>query len=225
MANKQDAIYASPLDEMIDFRFDERVVNVFPDMIQRSVPGYGTMISTIGILAARYAQKDSHCYDLGCSLGAVTLSMRQRITQANCDIIAIDNSVAMIERGQQLLASDHSSSIPVSMVCADLQNVDIDNEQLRKLQFDFVKLMQDYQVEHVVIRERMTRGKFIGGSVGFKLEAALQLADNIEVSLIAPSKIKDIVKRSHVVMNFSDTGLKQFQEPAFTTAFAYLDNL
>ena len=102
---------------------------------------------------------------------------------------------------------------------------DSDNEQLRKFQFDFAKLMHDYQVEHVVIRERMKKGKFVGGSVGFKLEAALQLATEIEVSLIAPSKIKDIVKNSRVVMNFSDTGLKQFQEPAFTTAFAYLESL
>ena len=61
MVKKQDAIYASPLNEIIDFRFDERVVDVFPDMIQRSVPGYGTLISTIGILAGRYAQADSHC--------------------------------------------------------------------------------------------------------------------------------------------------------------------
>ncbi len=160
MANKQDAIYASPLDEMIDFRFDERVVNVFPDMIQRSVPGYGTMISTIGILAARYAQKDSHCYDLGCSLGAVTLSMRQRITQANCDIIAIDNSVAMIERGQQLLASDHSSSIPVSMVCADLQNVDIDNASVVVLNFT----LQFIAVEHrLLLIERIYQGLKPGG--------------------------------------------------------------
>lgn len=102
---------------------------------------------------------------------------------------------------------------------------DSDNEQLRKFQFDFIKLMQDYQIEHVVIRERMTKGKFIGGAVGFKLEAALQLADELNVSLLSPSRIKEIVKNSRVVMNFNDTGLKQFQEPAFTTAFAYLDSL
>ena len=40
MIKKHDAIYASALDEIIDFRFDEKVVNVFPDMIQRSVPAY-----------------------------------------------------------------------------------------------------------------------------------------------------------------------------------------
>ncbi|HHA18513.1 MAG TPA: carboxy-S-adenosyl-L-methionine synthase CmoA, partial [Methylophaga sp.] len=56
---KSDDIYASPLNEILDFRFDERVVDVFPDMIQRSVPGYGTLISTIGVLAAKYAQANT----------------------------------------------------------------------------------------------------------------------------------------------------------------------
>jgi len=98
-----------------------------------------------------------------------------------------------------------------------------DTEQLKKFQFDFRQLMTDYQVEHVVIRERMTKGKFAGGSVSFKLEAAIQLTDNALVSLLSASKAKEIMKRSHIVMNFQDTGLKQFQEQAFMTALAYLE--
>ena len=134
MVKKQDAIYATALDEIIDFRFDERVVDVFPDMIQRWVPGYATMISSIGVLAAKYAQANSHCYDLGCSLGAVSLAMRQRIRQPDCDIIAVDNSEAMITRGQQLLASDQST-VPVTMHCADIQDVDIKNASVVVLNF------------------------------------------------------------------------------------------
>lgn len=99
-----------------------------------------------------------------------------------------------------------------------------DSEQLKKFQFDFVKLMADYQIEHVVIRERMTKGKFAGGSVGFKLEAAIQLTDDLKVTLLSPSKSKEILKNSPVVMNFSDTGLKQFQEQAFMTVFSYLES-
>jgi len=135
MVKKQDAIYASALDEIIDFQFDERVVAVFPDMIQRSVPGYGTLISSIGVLAGRYAQDDSHCYDLGCSLGAVSLSMRQRIKQKNCDIIAVDNSEEMIRRGRQILASHETTTIPMQMHCADIQAVDIENASVVVLNF------------------------------------------------------------------------------------------
>jgi tRNA (cmo5U34)-methyltransferase len=144
VTQKTDTIYAAPLNEMIDFQFDERVVAVFPDMIQRSVPGYGMMISTIGILAARYAQAGSHCYDLGCSLGAVTLAMRQRIAQPDCDIIAVDNSSAMIERGRELLARDTTSTVPVTMLCADLQEVSIANASVVVLNFtlQFIPLSQ-----------------------------------------------------------------------------------
>lgn len=135
MTKKTDALYAAPLQDIIDFQFDERVVAVFPDMIQRSVPGYGMIIANIGIIAARYAQPGSHCYDLGCSLGAATLAMRQRITTPDCDIIAVDNSPAMIERAQELLSFDTKQSIPVTMICSDLQEVTIENASVVVLNF------------------------------------------------------------------------------------------
>ena len=73
MANK-DVIYSRPHDNLQDFRFDEMVAQVFPDMIQRSVPGYETIVDGVGQLAGRFAQKNTNVYDLGCSLGAATLS-------------------------------------------------------------------------------------------------------------------------------------------------------
>jgi tRNA (cmo5U34)-methyltransferase len=160
VVKKQDAIYATALDEIIDFRFDERVVDVFPDMIQRSVPGYATMISSIGVLAAKYAQANSHCYDLGCSLGAVSLAMRQRIRQPDCDIIAVDNSPAMIERGQQLLASDTSSTVPVRMLCADIQDVIIEKASIVVLNFtlQFIPL-----AERPALIKRIYQGLKPGG--------------------------------------------------------------
>jgi len=146
VVKKQDEIYASPLNEIIDFDFDEKVAEVFPDMIQRSVPGYGTMISTIGILAAKYAQPSSRCYDLGCSLGAVSLSMRQRINQPDCKIIAVDNSEAMVERGMELLALDSSSRVPVEMVCADIQDIAIENASVVVLNFTLQFIPLDHRL-------------------------------------------------------------------------------
>lgn len=124
MAADKDNIYATPLNQMVDFRFDERVVSVFPDMIQRSVPGYATLINNIGVMAARYARAGSRCYDLGCSLGAVSLSLRHAVSQPDCTIIAVDNSTAMIDKARQILAQDESG-LPVELVCADINDVDI----------------------------------------------------------------------------------------------------
>lgn len=97
-----------------------------------------------------------------------------------------------------------------------------DSEQLKKFQFDFAKLMADYQVTRVAIRQRPMKGKFAGGAVGFKLEAAIQLIDALQVEIMPSNEIREIIKRSPLAIDFKATGLKQFQEPAFTTAFAYL---
>ncbi len=162
MVKKQDEIYASPLNEIIDFDFDEKVAEVFPDMIQRSVPGYGTMISTIGILAAKYAQPNSRCYDLGCSLGAVSLSMRQRINQPDCTIVAVDNSEAMVERGLQLLASDSSSRVFVEMVCADIQDIVIADASVVVLNFTLQFIPLD---DRLALITRIYQGLKPGGAL------------------------------------------------------------
>ena len=160
MTRKTDAIYAAPLQQMIDFEFDDRVVAVFPDMIQRSVPGYGMIISNIGILAGKFAQAGSHCYDLGCSLGAASLAMRQRITQPDCYIIAVDNSPAMIERGRELLALDSLPTVPVTMICADLQDVTIENASVVVLNFTLQFIPP---AERLALIERIHGGLKPGG--------------------------------------------------------------
>ncbi len=115
----QDTIYASKKDEVPPFTFDEAVVTVFPDMIARSVPGYELLLPLIGQIAGRYAQPHSRCYDLGCSLGAVTLALRRQIKQPGCRITAVDNSPAMIEQCRHILARS-DDGLPVDLVEADI---------------------------------------------------------------------------------------------------------
>ena len=74
----RDKIFGQPLVDVVDFRFDEEVAAVFPDMIERSVPGYGTVVGICAVLAKRFSQEGSHLYDLGCSLGATSLAMASR---------------------------------------------------------------------------------------------------------------------------------------------------
>lgn len=134
MTTTKDTIYASPVDAITGFAFDERVVNVFPDMIQRSVPGYSTIIAMTGVLAERYAQPHTRCYDLGCSLGASTLAMRSHLDRRNCEIVAIDNSPAMIARCQTLIAAD-THTTPVSLQLGDINDVAIENASVVVMNF------------------------------------------------------------------------------------------
>lgn len=130
----RDAIYAQPLPAVAAFAFDERVVQVFPDMIQRSVPGYATIIAMTGVLADRYAQPGSTLYDLGCSLGASTLSMRRYLDDRGCRIVGVDNSAAMIERCRNTVAADPGRT-PVELIEADLTAVPIEDASVVVLNF------------------------------------------------------------------------------------------
>ena len=130
----QDKIFASPLSEIVDFVFDEKVVDVFPDMINRSVPGYGTIINLIGTVAAKYAKPNTRLYDLGCSLGAASLSMRHHLTEDGCQIISVDNAQAMIERLNKILQRDNSKT-PVQALCANIQDIDIHNASVAVMNF------------------------------------------------------------------------------------------
>ena len=96
MSDRRDRLYAEPQSDVEAFVFDGRVAAVFPDMIRRSVPGYGTIVPMIGMLARRYAQPGSRIYDLGCSLGAATLAIRAAVRAPDLRIVAVDNSPEMI---------------------------------------------------------------------------------------------------------------------------------
>ncbi|KZN13330.1 DUF3010 family protein [Marinomonas sp. TW1] len=97
-----------------------------------------------------------------------------------------------------------------------------DSENIRKLQFTLKKLFEDYKVTQVAIKERPTKGKFAGGAVGFKIEAALQLIDSVQVDLFNSSKIKETIQNNPLPIPFKATGLKAFQEGAFTVAYVAL---
>jgi tRNA (cmo5U34)-methyltransferase len=130
----RDNIYADPSLESGLFTFDDTVARVFPDMIRRSVPGYSTIVAMTGLLAGRYATPGSTLYDLGCSLGASTLAMRQNIRTPDCRIISVDNSAAMLERCRTVIETD-THDTPVTLTCADLQEVAIADASVVVLNF------------------------------------------------------------------------------------------
>lgn len=99
----------------------------------------------------------------------------------------------------------------------------IDSRQaLVAFQASFAKLMEDYGIPKVAIRERQKIGKFAGTSLSFKLEAAIELISSIKVEILSPGVIKEQLSREPLPVRFEETELKPFQEPAFITAYASL---
>ena len=157
--SNQDNLFAHPLGVVPGFEFDQAVVDVFPDMIKRSVPGYETILAHCGELASRYVQADSHCYDLGCSLGASTVAMRSRIEGRNAKIIAVDNSSAMLDKCATILASV-ASAVSTELVNQDICDTVINNASMVVMNFtlQFIPM-----AERLALLEKIYAGLNPGG--------------------------------------------------------------
>ncbi|WP_275555042.1 carboxy-S-adenosyl-L-methionine synthase CmoA [Mixta sp. Marseille-Q2659] len=160
MSNR-DTLFSTPVHKLGDWTFDERVAEVFPDMIQRSVPGYSNIISMIGMLAERFVQPNTQVYDLGCSLGAATLSVRRSVQVDGCKIIAVDNSPAMVERCRRHIDAFRAST-PVEVIEADIRDIDIENASLVILNFTLQFLAP---ADRLLLLERIYQGMKPGGAL------------------------------------------------------------
>ncbi|MFD1803295.1 carboxy-S-adenosyl-L-methionine synthase CmoA [Mixta tenebrionis] len=160
MSNR-DTLFSAPINKLGDWTFDERVAEVFPDMIQRSVPGYSNIISMIGMLAERFVKANTQVYDLGCSLGAATLSVRRSLQAEGCKIIAVDNSPAMIERCRRHIDAFRAAT-PVEVIEADIRHLPIENASMVVLNFTLQFLAPD---DRLTLLQRIYQGLNPGGAL------------------------------------------------------------
>lgn len=146
----RDSLFASPIGEAAPFKFNQAVVDVFPDMLRRSVPGYESIITQSGLLARRYARAGARMYDLGSSLGATAIAFRaaladKRTTAADnqdaehgIEIHAIDNSPAMVKESRKVIELDTNQSnrhIPIQVHEADLAEFPMENASVVAMNF------------------------------------------------------------------------------------------
>lgn len=142
---QRDSLFSNPLGTISEFTFDKKVVDVFPDMIKRSVPGYQAIIAQTGLLAARFAQTNTNLYDLGSSLGATTLSMHQALLAAQarqsdhargCVIHAIDNSQAMLDKASVIMGAQiNNDTLPVQLHCENIQQTNMQSASVVAMNF------------------------------------------------------------------------------------------
>ena len=129
-----DTLFTTPLDKAARFSFDEQVVACFPDMIRRSVPGYGQVLAMLPLFARRhckYRQQDengqrvSRVYDLGCSLGGATMALAGEFAAHDLQIKAVDISPAMTSEAQKLL-SDNYPKHDIEVITTDIRNIELE---------------------------------------------------------------------------------------------------
>ena len=86
------------------FEFDEAVVQVFDDMVSRSVPLYREVMVSATQWALAYVQPQSKIVDVGCSTGTF-LEFVGRLLEHPVTLVGLDNSAPMLKQAQSKLAS------------------------------------------------------------------------------------------------------------------------
>ncbi len=167
-----DSIYAQKLTKVDDFRFDAGVASVFTDMINRSIPSYAELVKYIGLLAKRYVVEKSIVYDLGCSLGAVSLSVDQSLKNTECSIIGVDYSDAMIKRLNEV-TNDYQWLHRFSSHVADIREFELQNNSFTVMNFVLQFLPQEDREKMLKkIYSSLTQGGALVLSEKIKLDEA-----------------------------------------------------
>lgn len=175
----KDSLYRDESLQAEPFAFDRRVVRVFPDMIRRSVPGYGLIIPSVALLARRYAQPGSNLYDLGCSLGAVSFAILDAVANRKNRLIAVDNSSDMIEKFRRLAAERRGAAgadeIPLRIEEADIKETPVENASVVVLNFTLQFIDPSHRGG---LLKRIARGMRSGGAL--VLSEKIRFADREE---------------------------------------------
>ncbi|ERP39394.1 carboxy-S-adenosyl-L-methionine synthase CmoA [Chitinivibrio alkaliphilus] len=129
---KRDILFRSPQNEIAEFTFNAEVTEVFDDMLTRSVPGYGTLISLIALWAKEYVQEGSNVYDLGASLGTATQAIAHNARETSCTIYAVDTSTAMVEALTKNVAGAYGLAQVVPR-CEDICTISLEQASLTVL--------------------------------------------------------------------------------------------
>ena len=96
---QRDTLFADQ-DVQEDFVFNERVVEVFDDMLDRSVPFYREVISSSARLLDSVLHAGDTVYDLGCSTGTTLLEFARLLPDKGLAFVGIDTSSAMLEKAR-----------------------------------------------------------------------------------------------------------------------------
>ncbi len=106
-----------------DFVFSEHVVEVFDDMLDRSVPFYKEVILSTAQLLDTFLDNQDRVIDLGCATGTTLLELTRILKEKELEFIGVDNSVAMLEKAR-LKAELYSKKDTLHFREVDITNID-----------------------------------------------------------------------------------------------------
>ncbi len=123
---QKDEVFKGEINKVSDFKFEEKVVKVFDDMVNRSVPFYEEMQRMIGEIAADHTIPGTDVYDLGCSTGTTMIQMNEHVDK-DIRFIGIDAAPEMLTKCRLKLEEAHFTR-PFDLRTGELNsNVELKN--------------------------------------------------------------------------------------------------
>jgi tRNA (cmo5U34)-methyltransferase len=106
-----------------DFVFNERVVEVFDDMLDRSIPFYQQVIDAQAELLNGFLEQEDRVYDLGCATGTTLLEFSRLLEHKELQFVGIDNSAPMLDKAR-LKSELYSKQQSLSFSLEDITTFD-----------------------------------------------------------------------------------------------------
>lgn len=153
-----DQVFRDEITKVSDFKFGTTVVNVFDDMVSRSVPYYNEMQRMLAEIAADHVKEGTFVYDLGCSTGTTLIGLDQLIP-SDIRFIGIDESQEMLDKCD-LKLKEAGFVRPYDLVPGDL------HQQLPITNGSVVILCLTLQFVRPLYRERLLKNIYDGLNPG-----------------------------------------------------------
>ena len=182
--------------EPSSFSFNQEVTEVFPDMLERSIPGYRTTINSIKYLASEYSRKGTNCYDLGCSLGASSIALGEGAFANDCSIIAVDKSTPMTKRFSEIIKQE-KLDLNIQILNEDVLDTQITNASIVIMNFtlQFIR-KQDRQL----VLDKIYNGLNDGGLLilSEKITQGDKKINNLLIDLHENFKLENLYTREEI---------------------------
>jgi len=130
----KDIIYLKRQKTVPSFEFNETVVRVFDDMLERSVPGYRESVRRQAQLTAKFYQPGTRIYDLGCSHGNLGMRLLDTMKSDEFAMTAVDNSEPMLQHFAKRLAG-HPRKNRIELVNSRIQDMHMENASVVIINF------------------------------------------------------------------------------------------
>ena len=154
MVVQYDRLFSELNPNCGEFEFDEKVANVFDDMISRSVPLYTDVQRSVPVLLDLLDHEHLKVIDLGCSTGTSLIHVANILPHRTLDLIGVDNSEAMLKKCREKISSVAQGRLDANSRKL-IESIELHQAHVQDFQFsDASAVLMNYTLQFVSLNDR-----------------------------------------------------------------------